>query len=100
MPTIQIEVTQDDIDKGQKGTSRVYGCPLFLAIKRKVPGLVAVSRSSIIIRNIDESIALPPTARQFQKNADSQYVEERFGMSLWHSSLAPVKPFTFQLTLP
>ena len=85
-----IEVTQKDIDDGEKGLCAC--CPVALAINRELsrPAYASVKFDTVLIKNADTGkvitwILMPAKVNKFVYDFDSG---------------VEVKPFTFELDIP
>ncbi len=80
--TLKINVTQEDIDRGEP--SRPSGCPIAIALRRLIPGVI-VGTIGIYDASYDKlTRGTPRRAAEFIRRFD-------LGQS--------VKPFRFQVTL-
>src|SRR5690348_452339 len=86
MQTFQIEVTQEDIDKGLKGNCSA--CPIALAVNRTIPG------ANSTVSDMFNHVYCPGVSR---KNADTPDDAAWFISDFDDGK--PVEPFSFTLTL-
>jgi hypothetical protein len=90
MAKVAIEITQEDIEKGQAWACD--GCPIAIAIKRKIePTVVLVSRGYFMYRTAKDPeklsrIEIPNEASEFIFNFDNNGKES-------------VKPFSFEVEI-
>ena len=80
MVTYTIDVTQEDIDQGERDKCR--RCPIALAMKRVFPGKVSLVYGTVAWVDLDRYADLPDEAQQF-----IMYFDEG----------EPVEPFSFSL---
>lgn len=85
MKTYKIRVTKADISNGEP--MEASACPVFLALRRKLKDVAAVSAdtASICINDVYQDIPLPFKVGQWILRFDD---------------LKPVKPFFFTLKVP
>ena len=88
---MKIKVTQEDIDKGGRGTSHCMNCPVARAIQRETGFTTSVWPTVAFIYNgsgpfsLPCHVAMPSSVTEFVKAHDIQ---------------RPVEPFEFELELP
>ncbi len=81
----RIDVTAEDIAKGEAGSSA--RCPVALALQRAISKPVAVSKTYVYISGYNLStVMLPSEASEFIGKFDRNH--------------EPVKPFTFHIEIP
>jgi hypothetical protein len=83
MKTVTIDVTQEDIDKGERGDA--CKCPIALACHRILKEGVWVCEDLMSISGEDEDVVLPDEAQDFIKRFDYGHSPE---------------PFTFTIQIP
>jgi hypothetical protein len=87
MKTVTIEVTQEDIEKGQRKDG--CNCPIAKAIKRAIPGCCVSVATRWVVLSINGEFCgdsfLPEKALKFIADFDN---------------FNPISPFTFQLEVP
>lgn len=83
-----IDVTQEDIDEGKR--FEPCGCPVALAVQKKIPERRVIVYSHKIQIGEDEIfVELPPSAKEFICKFDKKSNDK-----------SPVSPFSFELVIP
>lgn len=75
MKEIAFEVTQEDINTTELVWPRSNGCAVFVALKRKIPSLTALSQNHIFLGDEEqyERVVVPNTLQNFIETADTRH---------------------------